>query len=110
LKKQRGCFRFGLTYQAGEGDPLARWRVDYTGDEGVDYCSFCPASLGDRRVAGWIYEAIDIEHPLGGLDRVAKRPIYHLPSRVIDFYKAALAARDRFSRELEDAKLELLRG
>jgi hypothetical protein len=104
LKQLRGCRRYGLTYVAGGGE--GRYRYDFTGDARRDFCNFCPASLGDPRVQKWIYRALEIE-ALGGLDRVAKRPIYHLPARVIDFYLAARGARDRFTAELEAAEASL---
>lgn len=47
----------------------------------------------------WIYRAIEIES-LGGL---GGPKAYHYPDRVVRFYLAGLAARDRLQVELDSA-------
>lgn len=107
LKRQRGCRKYGLRYEHSEGE--GHWKVDHTGQDARDHCTFCPAVLADARLQRWILEAIEIEYPGGGLDRVSQRTYYHLPERVFEFYAAVIAARNRWDAEVGEVERELSR-
>lgn len=100
-KRFLGCRKGGLTHVAAK--PI---RIDFTGDPTQDEVFFCPGSFRDVSVMSYLYEAIDIER-FGGLAACSKQGVYHLPDRVVDFYKAALGARDRFDAELTRARAEV---
>jgi hypothetical protein len=73
----------------------ARVRIDYTGDDTVDFVSGCPARLHDPALSLAVFEAIRYED-MGGLDRVTGRPWASLPARLVEFYEECRTARDRF--------------
>ncbi len=101
LKDERGCPFRGLEVAA------PGWRLDYTGDES-DRALTCPVALRDEGVLAGISSALEVE-ALGGLGAVYGRPIFHLPERVVTFYRAALAARDRLEAEIADTARQLAR-
>ncbi len=101
LKEERGCPFRGLEI------PAPGWRLDYTGAE-TDRVLTCPVALRDEGVLAGLSSALEVE-ALGGLGAVYGRPIFHLPERVVLFYRAALAARDRLEAEIADTARQLAR-
>jgi hypothetical protein len=80
-------------------------RVDYHGAGGQavhpeDWHAGCPARYHDPGLVAQIYRAFEIED-LGGLSAYAGCGWGSLPSRVVEFYRAAIGARDRFVAERE---------
>lgn len=99
-KEDRGCPYRGLRLDASR-----RWRVDFTSAP-EDWLDQCPVSLRDPGTIDGLARAFEVE-ALGGLGAVYGRPVYHLPERVVLFYRAALAARDRLSAEVDDTAARL---
>ena len=105
-KLQRNCKKPGveITGEAEEG----KYRIDFTGIDSRDFCSFCPASVADSSIQRQIYRVIDIER-LSAVGRVMARPILHQPIRIKNRILAILGARDRFNDEIAAAEIEVTR-
>lgn len=74
-------------------------RIDYhENSPDTDYIIGCPAEYFDVHLQEQIYKCIMIED-MGGLSVLSSRPIGHLPTRLVDFYRATLGARDRLLTE-----------
>jgi hypothetical protein len=85
----------------------AKVRCDYHGrdDDPADFILGCPARYLEPGLREVVFECIRWED-MGGLGEVTGRPIAALPSRLVDLYTEALAARDRFTawRQRAEAK------
>jgi len=103
-KRQQGCRKNGLSHIA-----MRPIRIDCTGNNSRDFSLFCPGSLRDTSIQEQIYRAIEIENQ-GGFDKSYHAKLYHLPWRVLSFYRASLQARDRFEHEMLRTKRELFGG
>jgi hypothetical protein len=75
----------------------ARVRVDYHGDgeHPGDFVQGCPARLLEPALREAVFEMVAWEDA-GGLGEVTGRPMLTLPARLVEFYREALGARDRF--------------
>jgi hypothetical protein len=75
----------------------AKVRCDYHGrdDDPADFVRGCPAQYLEPALREAVYEMIAWEDA-GGLGEVTGRPMLGLPARLVEFYREALGARDRF--------------
>ncbi len=88
-------------------------RIDWEGEKTTPeshphlYIKGCPLLYDDPLLAHSIRYCIDIED-LGGLASLAPmRGLAHLPGRLVEFYQAVLAARDRLIDERNHAQQKL---
>lgn len=88
----------------------ATCRIDWhgTGEHPWDFLppGVCPARYFDPVLQSAVYEAIALED-LGGLAAYTGKALADLPYRVVQFYLAALAARDRLVAERNEAQVKL---
>ena len=103
LQRARGCHRFGQAFAGPE------WRFDFTGDIVEDTIRFCPASILDLVPSSWfggVSRMLRTETTGGALASFGT-PHFLMPSWWVSFFDSALAARDRFLRDIEDAYSEV---
>lgn len=82
-------------------------RIDYhEGKHEADYIVGCPGEHFDAHLQEQVYRCIMIED-MGGLSVLSSRAVGHLPTRLVEFYRAVLQARDRLLAERSELHSKL---